>query len=282
VIQIDVAVDSLLDSCVKMWHELDPNTPAPFARVYSAGQIKAQWSAGDLSTLEHPYHIDQLRHQLASQNREAYASYLRGREELKEHGNIADEEVHKAYSKQCKSMNKYILGTSVRVVFCTVASCQTPALYEEDPANGDLKWYFKATTIIVDEAGTIERPFLMMLCVAFPDSQRLVLAGDPFQLPAFKLSETTKTYWPKCYLEDVSSILPVFDLLHQQLPTNLIHLVSCDEQFLIYRRVANRFSPRSFAGSSLVSCSNDNTGCMTRCTSISWTASTKSRSCQNV
>lgn len=274
-------MDSLLDSCVKMWDELDPNTPAPFVRVYSAGQIQAQWSVGDLSALEHPYHIDQLRHQLARQNREAYGSYLRGREELEEHGNIADEEVYKAYSEQCKSMNQQILGKSVRVVFCTVASCQTPALYEENPANGDLKWYFKATTIVVDDAGTIERPFLMMLCVAFPDSQRLILAGDPFQLPAFKLSEEAKAYWPKCYLEDVSSIFPVFDLLHQWLPTALIHLVLCDERFSIHRRFANSFFPRSLAGSSRASCSNDNTGCMNSCTSISWPASIKSRYRQN-
>ena len=38
--------------------------------------------------------------------------------------------------------------------------------------------------IVNDDAGTTQRPHLMLLLIAFPDARRLVLSGDHFQLPA--------------------------------------------------------------------------------------------------
>ncbi|KAI4117037.1 MAG: hypothetical protein LQ338_007619 [Usnochroma carphineum] len=61
----NVAVDTLLNSCMKMWQELEPDTPISFIRVYSESITFSQWAARDLDRLNSPYHIDFLRSQLA-------------------------------------------------------------------------------------------------------------------------------------------------------------------------------------------------------------------------
>ena len=125
----NVAVDSLLASCVKVWRKFDKDGPIPFIRVYSESQILSQWASEDMETLSSPYHIDTLRNNLAiSLGRDGY---LTGREELETYGTIVNPEIYKAYAKDCRDMNERLLDQeSFRVVFCTITACRTPALFK--------------------------------------------------------------------------------------------------------------------------------------------------------
>ena len=53
----NVAVDALMDSCVKIWkrqHAKDGIAP-PFVRVYSEAMIESQWQADDRNTLSNEF-----------------------------------------------------------------------------------------------------------------------------------------------------------------------------------------------------------------------------------
>lgn len=123
----NVAVDSLLASCVKLWRKFDKDGPIPFIRVYSESQILSQWASEDMVTLSSPYHIDSLRNQLAISL--GMDAYLDGRKELETYGTIIDPELYKGYAKDCKNLNEQLLDRgSFRVVFCTITACRSPAL----------------------------------------------------------------------------------------------------------------------------------------------------------
>lgn len=52
----NVAVDSLLESCHKLWCRIaEGHSSAPFARIFSEAQIEAQWQASDYTTLNGQY-----------------------------------------------------------------------------------------------------------------------------------------------------------------------------------------------------------------------------------
>ncbi|KAL8716846.1 MAG: hypothetical protein Q9225_005861 [Loekoesia sp. 1 TL-2023] len=211
--------------------------PKPFARVYSESMIFSQWAQGEFDTLNDPLHIEYLRHELAQQTPDAWGGYLLGRHELVQYGRIDSADTNKEYTKQALELTQQVLSTS-QAVFCTVATCQARALYVEDMLRGQLQWYYKATSIIVDEAGTAQRPHLMIPIMAFPDAQRLALCGDPFQLPALVLAQETKRIWPACYLEKIMErnyplvMLNVQYRMHDQLYAHLIYLTSNPSEFL--------------------------------------------------
>ena len=126
---VNVAVDSLLASCVEIWRKFDKDGPIPFIRVYSESQILSQWASEDMETLSSPYHIDSLRNELAiSLGRDAY---LDGRKELETYGAIINPELYKAYAKDCRDLNEQLLNEETsRVVFCTINTCRTPTLFK--------------------------------------------------------------------------------------------------------------------------------------------------------
>lgn len=226
----NVAVDSLMDACIKLWRRTEPNVPPPFARVYSEAQIESQWLAGDHDFLSGEFHLDQLRFKRAQQNPARWDAYLAGRREMQEYGRMMYEEPYKAYNKQAKLLSAEVLDKDVRGVFCTVSNCQTPALYQED-GEGDVKRVFKATTIVADEAGTVLRPHLMLLLMTFVYAKRLVLAGDHKQLPALLLSELGKSWWSKSYLRDIMkngwpvTLLDIQYRMHDALYAHLVALI---------------------------------------------------------
>lgn len=192
-----------MESCIKMWRRFSKDS-LPFARIFSESQILSQWAAGDFDLLNSECHIDHLRHLLAQQDVGKYQGYLSGRLELETNGVITNEEQYKAYTKEARALARLLLDSDkIQVVFCTVAASQTPILYKENTEAKKIMWYFKATTVFVDEAGTLHRPHFMMLAMAFPDAKRLPMVGDPEQLPAFVLNPDTKKIWPLSYLSNV-------------------------------------------------------------------------------
>ena len=201
-------MDELLDSAVKMWRRFDSEGKIPFARIYSETQIQSQWAAGETDLLNSPYHLDQLRFRLAQSNSSQWQAYLTGRNELMTDGVISSEDIHKGYSKQAVALSHQVLDSdAVQVVFCTVASCLTPNLYNEIPETKKIQWFFKATTVFLDDAGTAQRPNMMMLVMAFPNTKRMSMAGDPLQLSALVLNPENRNLWPSSYLQDVCTLL---------------------------------------------------------------------------
>lgn len=209
---LDVAIDAALESAIKFWQSLEPDTQtlAPFVRVYSDSSIMRQWQ-DDRGKLDSPYHIDALRYTIAMADQSKWTAYCSGREQLQQFGRIDQEGLLKGYLAHAKLLSRQVLNAS-SAVFSTVATCQSTVLYEEEKVDGTLVWHFPATSIIVDEAGTVHRPHLMIAIMSFLSAQRLVLAGDPYQLPPFTLSEGAKEVWPPSYLDDVRKF-PFFTLL---------------------------------------------------------------------
>ncbi|KAG7001307.1 hypothetical protein G7Y79_00032g066600 [Physcia stellaris] len=234
----NVAVDELLHSAVKMWRRFDSEGKIPFARIYSESQIQSQWAADETDLLNSPYHIDQLRFQLAQSNRSKWQAYLAGRNQLMTDGVISSEDLYKGYSREAVALSHEVLDSNeVQVVFCTVASCQTPNLYKETPETKTIQWFFKATTVFLDEAGTAQRPNMMMLVMAFPSAKRFAMAGDPLQFPALVLNQETRKLWPSSYLQDIMNrkfptvMLGVQYRMHDQLYQ---HLIDCVYKFPIH------------------------------------------------
>ncbi|KAL8861845.1 MAG: hypothetical protein Q9178_001714 [Gyalolechia marmorata] len=221
------AVDALLSSCARVW--TDKGGTPPFARLYSEAQIRAQWQARDMERLNSPYHIDQLRYQYALKDPFTWGGYIEGREEYKRYQCIPPA-AYDSYAEDALELTHRLLheetGT-IKVVFCTVAASLSNQLFQSDPIDGKLLWFFKAKTIVNDEAGTTHMPYLMMLIMSFRASVRLILAGDHLQLPPFVLSKEASTYWPASYLEKIvqkkwpNTMLNVQYRMHDQLYAHL-------------------------------------------------------------
>ena len=88
----NMVVDFLLASCIKVARIFSPDAQLPFARMYSESQILAQWQVGETKTLNAPYHIDNLRHQVAQKNPTSWRSYLEGRQSLASFGSFTNME----------------------------------------------------------------------------------------------------------------------------------------------------------------------------------------------
>lgn len=157
----------------------------------------------ELDVLSSPCHLDQLRYQRANQEPQLWTGYVDGRKELAASGIIDSKELYKAYSKDAKKLSVQVLQDGIMAVFCTVTGAQSAALYQEDPVDAHLQWFYPATAVIVDEAGTIWRPALMMLTMTFREATRLILAGDPLQLTGLLLDKRSRSIWKKAYLQDV-------------------------------------------------------------------------------
>ena len=186
--------------------------------------IFKQWAAGDRTRLDSPYHIDGLRFAQAQQEPEKWKGYIEGHQELSTFGKIDDPAIMMDYIKESTALTREVLSTADGL-FCTAASCGSGVLYEEEKSTGEVKYHYPAGTIIVDEAGTVQRPHLMIPIMAFPGAHRLVLAGDSKQLPAFVANPETKKWWPDCYLEKVRR--PI-------IPRHLLHLLLAARLFSVY------------------------------------------------
>lgn len=248
----NVAVDALLHSCVQLWSRFakDGSSP-PVARIFSEAQIESQWKAGEYDTLSNEFRelsngsslrnahskpviidIDQLRFKKASRAPERWSKYLEGRRQLKECGIIVTKDAYEGYIEQAKVLTADIVDNDIRGVFCTVAGCQTPALYQADPSDGKIKRSFKATTIVNDEASTSLRPHVMLLAMTFLHAKRLVLAGDFKQLSALLLTAPAKKWWSPSFLQKLKehrrwpyTLLDIQYRMHDALYDHLIAYV---------------------------------------------------------
>ena len=202
----NVAVDAILDKCVSVYSSAFPGQVAPFARVYSTSQILAQYYEQDFKTLDKACHIENLRIRKANEDGGRFSTWLDAQKMLRKFGCLLDLNIDECYRKQGKELNRLIFEElkEVRVAFCTAASCPGPTFVRAHPADGIAEWVFPATTIVFDEFGTATRPQLLIPLMTFVDTcRRLILAGDPYQLDAFMLSETAKKTWPKSLLKAI-------------------------------------------------------------------------------
>ncbi|KAL8865717.1 MAG: hypothetical protein Q9174_006737, partial [Haloplaca sp. 1 TL-2023] len=200
----NVAVDNLLDAAVAFWKLDSLNEQPRFVRIYSESQIMAQWRDGESDVLRGEFHLDNLRYQRALKDSGRWKSYLEGRNELAECGVIDDRLLFSSYKREAIKLGQELLADGIVCVFHTTTGAKSPVLYEEerdDPKK--LNWYYPATSIIVDEAVTIWRPALMMLAMVFRDAYRLILTGDPLQLPGLLLDSKNRTLWSKSYMQDI-------------------------------------------------------------------------------
>ncbi|KAL8639179.1 MAG: hypothetical protein Q9226_008903, partial [Calogaya cf. arnoldii] len=235
----NVAVDALLASAIKRVEQYKPRKIPRLVRFYSESMIFKQWAAGDSSRLDSPYHIDRLRLEQAQQDPSKWEDYLAGRQELSTWGRIDDADIMGKYMENTTALTREVLSTTDGL-FCTAASLGSNVLYEEEKTRGDymtpgeptgrIKYFYPASTVIFDEAGTVHRPHLYIPVMAIPGACRLVLAGDSKQLPAFVANPNTKNYWPDCYLERIMERgFPWVELnvqyrMHDQL---YAHLIAC-------------------------------------------------------
>lgn len=199
----NVAVDALLRKVVEGYRSRHPEGDLPIARVYSQAQINAQYATGELSLIDEECHLETLRVKRA-QTDSRFSIFLDAVDQLRKFGSLKHESVHDDYTKQGKELTRLVLEDNVRIVFCTITSCQSPALYEISKIDKEIKWAYPATSAFLDEAGTMTRPMMEMPVMAFVQTlQRLTIAGDPFQLPAFILSTFAKVEWAGSWLKKI-------------------------------------------------------------------------------
>ncbi|KAM0803554.1 P-loop containing nucleoside triphosphate hydrolase protein [Usnea florida] len=199
----NVAVDALLGKVVGGYRSLHPQAEIPIARVYSQAQITAQYATGDLDLIDEDYHLEALRVKHARMHAR-FTGFLEAVDQLRNFGSIKDEVVHDAYMEEGRELTRMVLEDNVRIVFCTVTGCQSAALYKVHGADNELEWAYPAKSAFLDEAGTMTRPMMEMPVMAFVKTlQRLSIAGDPFQLPAFILSPFAKAEWAGSWLKKI-------------------------------------------------------------------------------
>lgn len=137
---LDVAVDDLLESAVKMWRRVDSAGKTPFARIYSESQIQSQWTANEYDLLNSPYHLDRIRFQRAQFVPSKWQDYLGGRNELRTNGVFSSEDAYDAYTKNAVALSHEVLDSyEVQSDFCAVVSCDTPNLYMKVPKIKTIK-----------------------------------------------------------------------------------------------------------------------------------------------
>ena len=199
----NVAVDALLRKVTEGYRSRHPQGGMPIARVFSQAQIFAQYATGELGLIDDECHIEALRVQRAEADTR-FAPFLEAVGQLRAYGKLRDEAVHNAYIGQGRELTRTILQSDIRIVFCTVTGCQSPALYQAEGKAGEITWAYPATSLFLDEAGTMTRPLMEMPVMAFVKTvKRLSIAGDPFQLPALVLSEFAKKEWAGSWLKKI-------------------------------------------------------------------------------
>ena len=98
------------------------------------------------------------------------------------------------------------------------------------PADNEVEKYYKATTIIVDEAGIPTRPQMMVPPMTFVSAKRIFLAGDPLQLNALLLDKDARKWWNVSFFRDLQDRKFPFVFLDTQYRMHdalYAHLVKC-------------------------------------------------------
>ena len=72
-----------------------------------------------------------------------------------------------AYNTKESQLTRTILQSGIRIVFCTVTGCQSPALYKVDTKAREIGWAYPAKSVFLDKAGTMSRPMMEMPVMAF-------------------------------------------------------------------------------------------------------------------
>ena len=178
-----VAVDNIRRKAAEIWDQTMTGNKG-FVRIYSESEIESQFVRQEKSIYNDPMHLDRLRFDIAQAAPQRWLTYLTGRKQLIEHFgfNVAADD--KAYCKQRSELTTLVMSRA-RIIFCTMTSLRTPALFRKDHKNNVISW--GATTVIIDEAGCSNPVQVMLAAVSFQSLERLVLAGDWWQLPAFIL-----------------------------------------------------------------------------------------------
>ena len=178
-----VAVDNIRRKAGEVWdHTM--TVDKGFVRLYSESEIESQFVRQEKAIYNDPMHLDRLRFEIAQAAPQRWRAYLTGRSQLIDYfgfNNAADD---KAYCTQRNELTIIVMSRA-RVVFCTMTSLRTPALFRKDNNNNVISW--GATTVIIDEAGCCNPLQVMLAAVSFQSLERLIFAGDWYQLPTFIL-----------------------------------------------------------------------------------------------
>ncbi|KAL8912617.1 MAG: hypothetical protein Q9171_002419 [Xanthocarpia ochracea] len=127
--------NAFLSACVKAWTKMYPRGGiAPFARLYSEGQIRAQWQARDTGRLNSPYHIDQLRYKRALEDQFKWGNYLQGRQEYEHY--ISPQPSHKDEEAEKPDGGYVKRFTTRRCKASHTESTETNAMLNWDPFGG--------------------------------------------------------------------------------------------------------------------------------------------------
>ena len=179
----NVAVDNIRRKCGEVWDLIIKGIKG-FVRLYSETEIESQFVRQQQAVYNDPMHLDQLRFEIAQAAPQLWDKYLTGRKQLIEYFGFNNPADDKAYCKQRNELTQLVMSRA-RVVFCTMTSLRTPALFRIDKDNKAIAW--GATTVIIDEAGCCNPLQVMLATISFQSLERLILAGDWLQLPAFIL-----------------------------------------------------------------------------------------------
>ena len=200
--EANVAVDALLGKVVEGYRSRHPHGDIPIARVYSQAQIAAQYATGELELIDEECHLETLRVKRARTDAR-FSGFLEAVDQLREFGSITHEGVHDTYIEEGRELTQMVLEDSIRIVFCTVTGCRSAALYKVHGAD-KIEWAYPAKSAFLDDASTMTRPMMEMPVLAFVKTlQRLSIAGDPYQLPAFILSSFAKTELAGSWLKQI-------------------------------------------------------------------------------
>ena len=178
-----VAVDNIRRKAGEVWDQTMKGDKG-FVRLYSESEIEGQFVKQEKAVYNDPMHLDRLRFEIAQAAPHRWDKYLTRRSVLIEHFGFNNAVDDKAYCTQRNELTVLVISRA-RVVFCTITSLRTPALFRKDKNNNAISW--GATTVIIDEAGYCNPLQVMLTTISFQSLERLILAGDWHQLPTFIL-----------------------------------------------------------------------------------------------
>ena len=162
-----------------------PIGPFPIVHLETEGVIDIRYLCGrGKSVGEH--HIQSIRIRVARHFRQP--AFIRGVEVLERDGYISDAKEWKNYKEERDFLTAKIMS-KVRVVFVTTSSAASTSLKYVSPLPNIL---------IIDECGCAKPQDLAIPMMALGSSlKRIVLSGDPSQLPPLVFSKEARDIWSK-------------------------------------------------------------------------------------
>jgi len=196
-----VAVDTICKRCIEVWRHGSKDQPF-FVRLFSMSQIIAQQASGSIA-LRNPYHIHNLRMEVAKGSRPNYDGFLIGWKDIVENGGFEDDKKAGAFNRARNALDRMIMDRA-RAVFCTTAATRSGALiWKETVGKEVVTKTWDPTTNMVDEAACANPLEILLPLATFKSIRRVVLGGDHLQLPLYLVSKGALAAWHKTLFEEI-------------------------------------------------------------------------------